>query len=74
MTLEEYDQRTAELHAKGNEIFRLKLALRAEEDRLFKDAGLSCHGYEPDAPCWTHKGLAAYYNTAREVIEALEKK
>ena len=74
MTLEEYDQRIR--HAINVQIDGDKLAAagRALESELYRDAGIEWHTRDPGFPCCAHNALPGYYNSPREVVEALEAK
>lgn len=48
--------------------------LRRFEDRLHRRLGIEFHSREPGFASWTHPKLVCYYNSPRDIIEALERK
>jgi len=73
MTLAEFD---AEMDHADTARRRGKfLLLRADglEEAACRRAGIVHVERDPGFPCWTAEGLAGYYDTPRQVVEAMEK-
>lgn len=73
MTVEDYDLVMSQNWAAIVATEEALKVLRRFADRLHRGLGITEHSRDPGFATWTHPKLSRYYNSPREIIEALER-
>lgn len=72
MTLKEYDLVLDSVWQMRYLANKIKSDADSLYHKLHKEMGIECHSRDPGFPCWTHTYLGKYYETERQVVEALD--
>lgn len=72
MTLQEYDKKMADVAKMHKEARAIDMLALWTEEKIYKDACLECHSREPGFPDWTSSEIHGYFNTPRQVLEAIQ--